>query len=137
MAPGGVVKRKVAAKPLKTFKQQIRFLTRRSGGRSVPQVVDRLRVYVLGWKAYYRLAQTPGVFKDLDQWIRHRLRAIQLKQWKRGKTIYRELMALGANLDVARTVAANSRRWWRNSGMLLHAVLTLDWSDKLGLPRLS
>src|SRR5438045_5084128 len=69
--------------------------------------------------------------------LRHRLRAIQLKQWKRGTTMYRELLALGAKLDVARKVAANSRRWWRNSGMLLNAVLTLNWSDRLGLPRLS
>lgn len=137
VAPGGAIKRRVAAKPMATFKQRIRQLTRRSGGRSMQEVVDRLRPYVLGWKAYFRLAQTPRVWLELDQWMRHRLRAIQLKQWKRGKTIFRELMALGAKSEVARKVAANSRRWWRNSGMLLNAVLTLDWSDKLGLPRLS
>ena len=51
--------------------------------------------------------------------------------------MYRELVALGAKPDVARQVAANSRRWWRNSGMLLNAVLTLKWSNQLGLPRLS
>ena len=54
-----------------------------------------------------------------------------------GTTIYRELTALGAKPDVARQVAANSRRWWRNSGMLLNAVLTIAWFDRLGLPRLS
>jgi RNA-directed DNA polymerase len=137
VAPGGVVKRRVADKPMATFKQRIRQLTGRSGGRSLKDVVDRLRLYVLGWKAYFRLAQTPRVFKDLDKWMRHRLRAVQLKQWKRGKTIYRELLALGAKPDVARQVAANSRRWWRNSGMLLNAVLTLKWADELGMPRLS
>jgi RNA-directed DNA polymerase len=51
--------------------------------------------------------------------------------------MYRELLVMGAKPDVARQVAANSRRWWRNSGMLLNAVLTLNWSDRLGLPRLS
>ena len=137
VAPGGVIKRKVAAKPLMTFKQRIRQLTCRSGGRSMQDVVDRLRPYVRGWKAYFRLAQTPRVWRELDQWLRHRLRAIQLKHWKRGTTMYRELLALGAKPDVARQVAANSRRWWRNSGMLLNAVLTLNWSDRLGLPRLS
>jgi RNA-directed DNA polymerase len=137
VGPGGVIKRKVAVKPLTTFKQRIRQLTSRSGGRSLPDVVDRLRSYVLGWRAYFRLAQTPRVWRELDMWLRHRVRAIQLKQWKRGKTMYRELMALGAKPDVARQVAANSLRWWRNSGMLLNAVLTLDWSDRLGLPRLS
>ncbi len=100
-------------------------------------VVDRLRTYVLGWKAYFRLAQTPKVWLKLDQWMRHRLRAIQLKQWKRGKTMHQELLALGAKPNVARTIAANSRRWWRNSGLLLNAVLILQWLDKLGMPRLS
>lgn len=137
VAPGGVIKRKVAVKPLTTFKQRIRQLTRRSGGRSMQDVVDHLRPYIQGWKAYFRLAQTPKVWRKLDMWLRHRVRAIQLKQWKRGKTMYRELMALGAKPDVARRVAANSRRWWRNSGMVLNAVLTLDWSNRLGLPRLS
>ena len=137
VAPGGAIKRKVAVKPLRTFKQRIRQLTCRSGGHSLQDAVDRLRPYVLGWKAYFRLAQTPKVWRKLDQWLRHRVRAIQLKHWKRGTTMYRELVALGAKPDAARQVAANSRRWWRNSGMLLNAVLTLNWSDRLGLPRLS
>jgi len=137
VAPGGVIKRKVAEKPLRMFKQRIRQLTCRSGGRSLQDAVDSLRPFVLGWKAYFRLAQTPRVWRELDQWLRHRLRAIQLKQWKRGTTMYRELLVMGAKPDVARQVAANSRRWWRNSGMLLNAVLTLNWSNRLGLPRLS
>jgi RNA-directed DNA polymerase len=137
VARGQVVKRKVAAKPLATFKQRVRQLTRRSGGRSMQQVVDGLRPYLLGWKAYFGLAQTPGIWRELDEWMRHRLRAIQLKQWKRGTTIYRELRALGAKPEVARRVAANGHCWWRNSGMLLNSVLTLAWFDRLGLPRLS
>jgi group II intron reverse transcriptase/maturase len=137
VGPGGAIKRRVADKPMVAFKHRVRQLTRRSGGRSMAEVVERLRLYVLGWKAYFRLAQTPRVWKDLDQWMRHRLRAIQLKHWKRGKTVYRELLALGAKPEIARLVAANTRRWWRNSGMLLNAVLTLEWADKLGVPRLS
>lgn len=137
VARGRVVKRRVADKPLATFKQRVRQLTRRSGGRSMQQVVDGLRPYLLGWKAYFGLAETPGVWRELDEGLRHRLRAIQLKQWRSGKTIYRELRALGATPGVARPVAANSRRWWRNSGMLLNSVLSIAWFDRLGLPRLS
>ena len=137
VARGQVVKRKVADKPLETFKQRVRQLTRRSGGRSMQDVVDGLRPYLLGWKAYFGLAQTPGVWRKLDEGLRHRLRAIQLKQWRRGTTIYRELRALGATPGVARQVAANSRRWWRNSGMLLNSVLDIAWFDRMGLPRLS
>ena len=118
------------------FKQRVRELTCRSGGRSLAQVVKQLRAYVLGWKAYFRMADTPGVWRELDQWMRHRMRAIQLKQWKRGTTAYRELLKLGAAPTVASHIAANTRRWWRNSGMLLNAVQNLAWADRLGIPRL-
>ena len=137
VARGGEVKRRVADKPMETFKQRVRQLTRRSGGRSMQDVVDGLRPYLLGWKAYFGLAQTPRVWRELDEGLRHRLRAIQLKQWKRGTTMYRELLAMGASAEVARKVAANSRRWWRNSAKLLNRVLTIAWFDHLGLPRLS
>jgi hypothetical protein len=131
------VKFRVADKPMATFKQRIRQLTRRSGGRSLEQVVQRLRPYMLGWKAYFGLSQTPKVWRTLDEWLRHRMRAIQLKHWKRGTTMFRELRALGASVDVAAQVAANSRRWWRNSDRLLKTTLTIAYFDALGVPRLS
>ena len=134
---GKEVKCKVAEKPLQSFKARIRQLTRRSGGRSMAQVVQKLRPYVLGWKAYFGLAQTPGIWRELDEWLRHRLRAIQLKHWKRPRTIYRELKANGAKENVARQVAVNSRRWWRNSDRLIKTVLTIAYFDRLGIPRLS
>jgi RNA-directed DNA polymerase len=131
------VKRKVAAKPLATFKQRVRQLTRRSGGRGMAEVIERLRPYLLGWKAYFGLAQTPGVWRTLDEWLRHRLRAIQLKHWKRGSTIHRELRKLGASESVAQRVAGNSRCWWRNSNGDIKRVLTIAYFDRLGVPRLS
>lgn len=137
VAKGREVKCKVAQKPLLDFKARIRQLTRRSGGRSMEQVIQQLRPYLLGWKAYFRLAQTPGVWRELDAWLRHRLRAIQLRHWKRPRTMYRELKALGAGETVARRVAGNSRRWWRNSDHLIKTVLTIAHFDKLGVPRLS
>jgi len=130
------VKCRVADKALATFKQRVRQLTCRSGGRSMEEVVGKLRPYLLGWKAYFRLAQTPKVWRTLDGWLRHRLRAIQLKHWKCGKTIYRRLRALGASPDVARTVAANSHCWWRNSDGEIKKVLTIEYFERLGAPRL-
>jgi RNA-directed DNA polymerase len=44
-------------------------------------VIESLRRYVLGWKAYFGLAQTPRIWRELDKWMRHRMRTIQLKQW--------------------------------------------------------
>ena len=135
--PGGQVKCRVADKALKTFKQRIRQLTRRSGGRNLSEIAERLRAYLPGWKAYFQLAQTPKVFRELDQWIRHRLRAVQLKHWRRGTTMYRELKAMGALDEDARKVAANSRCWWRNSRMALNRALPIAYFDRLGVPRLS
>jgi len=137
VAKGREVKCAVARKAVDNFKARIRQHMRRSGGRSMEQVVERLRPYLLGWRAYFGMAQTPRVWRELDEWLRHRLRAIQLRQWKRGTTIYRELKARGATHDVATQVAANGRRWWRNSAKLLNGVLPITWFDQMGLPRLS
>ncbi len=101
------------------------------------QVVDKLRPYMLGWKAYFCMAQTPAVWRRLDEWLRHRLRAIQLRHWRRPAVIRRELRALGASSDVAAQVAGNCHRWWHNSAMRLNSVLTIAYFDRLGLPRLS
>lgn len=133
----GVIKLAVAKKALEVFKQQIRLRTCRSGGRSISEVIAKLRPYVNGWKAYFGLAQTPGVWRELDQWMRHRMRAIQLKHWRRGPTIYRELLKMGASAKVAQKVAANSRSWWRNSRYALNSVLTIAYFDRLGMPRLT
>lgn len=98
VAKGKEVKCKVAVKSLSNFKARIRQPTRRCGGRSMEQVVQKLRPCVLGWKA----AQTPRVWLGRDDWLRHRLRAIQLKQWTRPETMYRELKVLGATEALAR-----------------------------------
>ena len=89
-----------------------------------------------GWKHYFRLTDTPTGFANLDQWIRHRSRALQLKQWKRGRTIYRELCARGMSRRAAAQVAANGRRWWRNSAMAIHIALPNSLFDELGFPGL-
>ncbi len=68
--------------------------------------------------------------------MRHRMRAIQLKHLKRAKTIDPELLARKTSSDVAAQVAANARRWWRNSGTFLNSVLNLAWASRLGIPRL-
>ena len=139
-AKGREVKRRIAAKALVTMKDRVRDITKRSGGRSMTNVVNELRSYLVGWKNYFRLADTPRIFDDLDKWIRHRLRAIQLKQWKRGTTIFRELVKRGMRPDGptgAGRIASNARRWWRNSGKAIGIAFPISYFDNLGLPRLA
>jgi group II intron reverse transcriptase/maturase len=133
----GNVSRKIAGKALARFKQRIRAMTRRSAGRSLAQIAERLRAYVPGWKGYFRLAQTPVAFLDLDKWLRHRLRAVQLKHWRSGTTTFRALRALGVSHDDAARIAACDGRWWYTSGKVMNRALTVAYFDRLGVPRLS
>lgn len=138
VAPGRVIKRRVAPKALKAMKERVRQLTRRNGGRSLTQLIAGLRSYLVGWRAYFRLADTPRVFTDVDQWLHRRLRAAILKQWKRGATTYRELRRRGLSARLARAAAAHSRRWWAMATHgALKTALPCSYFDHLGVPRLA
>ena len=136
VARGRTIRRRVAPQAIERMKERVRELSRRSAGKSLAQMCKPLGRYLAGWKAYFRLAETPRAFADIDAWVRHRLRAVQLKHWKRGTTVYRELVARGMSPDAARRVAANSRRWWHNSAMAIHIALPNRLFDELGVPRL-
>jgi group II intron reverse transcriptase/maturase len=137
VAKGRVIRRRVAPQAIERMKERVRELTRRSAGRSLAQLCKPLGKYLSGWKAYFRLADTPRAFADIDGWVRHRLRAVQLKHWKRGRVVYRELIARGMPPDAARQVAANSPRWWHNSAMALNMALPNDLFKRLGVPKLA
>lgn len=137
VAPGKIVKRRVSPKALVAMKERVRQITSRNGGRSIVQVVAMLRSYLVGWKAYFRLADTPGVFESVDQWLHRRLRMLILKQWKSGTTTYRELRQRGLPARLARAAAAHVRQWW---AMATHGALKtafpVQYFDQLGVPRL-
>ena len=127
----------VAPQALDKLRERVRQLTRRSRGRSLEQVAADLRAYVPGWRAYFQLAQTPTVMQALDRWLRHRLRAVQLAQWKRGPTAYRALRRLGAGRDQALCIAGNLRRWWHTSAIGINRLLPIAYFDRLGVPKFS
>ena len=135
--PGSVVRRRLAPKALKRMKDRVRFITKRTRGRSLQQVCEDLKGYLQGWKQYFRLVETPRVLTSLDQWIRHRLRALQLKQWRHSRTIFRELRRRGMFRGAAARVAANRRCWWKNAAMAIHIAFPNSLFDELGVPRLA
>jgi group II intron reverse transcriptase/maturase len=138
VAKGRVIRPRVAPAALAEMRARVRQITGRTGGRSLTKVAEELRSYLTGWKLYFRLAETPSVFREQDEWLRHRLRAVQLKQWKHGPTICSELLARGASGPVARAVAAHATRWW---AMAAHggtqSALPTSYFDRLGVPRLA
>jgi group II intron reverse transcriptase/maturase len=137
VARGGAVKSRVAAKALKAMKERVRELTSRNGGKSLDQVAKNLGGYLRGWKEYFQLAETPGVFRELDEWIRHRMRMIQLKQWKTGPTAYRKLRAKGFSHDAAAMAADFQHSWWHRATTAAHIVMPISYFDTLGVPRLA
>jgi len=137
VAPGKEVRRRVAPKALEKLKERVRELTARNAGSSLPTIIEELGQYLRGWKGYFHLAQTPRILGEIEEWIRHRLRAVQLKHWKQGRTTYEALRKLGASERTAALVAANTRRWWHNAAIALHFALTKAYFDRLGLPRLT
>jgi RNA-directed DNA polymerase len=138
VAAGRTVQRRVAPEALEELKQRVRQITRRSGGRSLPQVVGALGPYLRGWKGYFQLADTPKIFAELDGWIHRRLRALQLKQWKRGRTTFRELRARNVPEWLLVKGAGHGRRWWWAAGLgALHTALPGSYLERLGVPRLA
>jgi group II intron reverse transcriptase/maturase len=138
VAPGKKVKLRVAAKALKEMKQRVRQITRRSGGRSMERVTKELGAYLRGWKEYFKLSDTNGIFFALDQWIHRRLRAVQLKQWKRGRTAARALRAMGLPEWIVLKGSGFARRWWWAAALgATHTALPGIYFERLGVPRLA
>jgi hypothetical protein len=137
-AAKSTLKRRIGAKALGAMKDRVRQITDRHGGRSLHRVTEELKTYLEGWRKYFQLSETPKVFATLDKWIHHRLRQVQLKQWKRGTTTYRELRRLGLDEVLAAKAAAYTHRWWVNSGdMALNIALPGALFERMGVPRLA
>jgi len=94
---------------------RIRELTPRNWGRSVDVCIRQANAYLLGWLGYFGVCtRAEGrTLRALDAHIRRRLRALQLKQWKRKRTIVKKLMKLGIKAKRAwQGVYGGHRSWW-------------------------
>jgi RNA-directed DNA polymerase len=128
-------RRRVSEKALKACKQEVRRLTFRTRGVSLARVVGDLRQYLSGWYAYFGFAEAPSSFKELDSWIRRRLRCYRWKQW--GRRRYRELRRRGVSRDLAWNTVKSAHGPWRISrSPALAIALPGRYFDGLGLPRL-
>jgi group II intron reverse transcriptase/maturase len=107
---------KVAARSVARFKANLRAMFARWRGRSLARVIKEATPILRGWINYFRLAETKGVFEDLDGWFRRKLRTILWRQWKRPKTRKRKLMQRGIEKYRAWKSAGNGRGPWWNAG---------------------
>jgi RNA-directed DNA polymerase len=131
-------RRRIAPKALVRFKRRVQELTRRTRGISVERMVADLATYLRGWHGYFRFCETRSVLRDLDSWVRRRLRAVVWKQWKRGRRRFAELRKRDINGDLAAKTAGSSHGPWRLArSPALNYALPNAYFDSLGLPRLA
>lgn len=130
----GGVRIRVDPKALKRCKDRIRGLTSRRWSVAMEHRIGRLNRFVLGWMGYFRLADTPRVFAELDEWFRRRMRQIRWKEWKRPRSRHRMLRSLGIPGRSAREWASSGKGYWRIGGsvVLARALPNAYWED-LGL----
>ena len=114
----GKCRLRVHAKSVVKMKNKIRELTDRNKGISNKKREKEYQEYVRGWVQYYRLADMKGLLKRTDEWARRRIRAVYWKQWKKIKTRYRMLKALGMEHWMAKELACSRKGYWRMAQML-------------------
>lgn len=129
------LKIKVSDKALMKLKATVRMLSRRTRGHTLLQVIAEIRKSLLGWKAYFDIAEVLSPLRDLDKWIRRRLRSYVWKQW--GRKGYRMLRRLGVKRQLAWNTAKSAHGPWRLSASpALYSALPNKYFQNLGLPEL-
>ena len=112
---GFVGRIRISGKRLKTFKQRVKEIFRRNRGCSMDWRYAEFRSYARGWLSYFALEEVKTTLRELDKWLRRRVRACYWKQWKRSKTRLKKLMSLGLSYESARKFAFSGKGAWRLS----------------------
>lgn len=126
----------VAPKSMARCRERLRELTRRTRSGRLADIVDEVNQQVRGWVGYFRLADTPTPFKELDEWLRRRLRQLVWKRWKRGRTRWRELVALGVPPTMAGLGALGKSPWRMAATPVVHMALSNTYWKAQGLQSL-
>lgn len=127
---------KVADKAIEALKAKVRELTRRTRGHRLSDIVAELRATLLGWKAYFGIAEVLSPLREIDKWVRRRLRCYAWKQW--GSAGYRELRKRGVSVREAWNTSKSAHGPWRLSKTpALTLALPLKTFRQMGLPELA
>jgi len=115
------------------FKDRVRELTRRNNPLSMSQVIHELSIYLRGWVGYFGLQEFTYLFRDLDAWIRSRLRSMQLKKWKKPQKFQRIMIKAGFDPQEAHGVWLKMNRWQSVMRQPVRFVMNLHWFRARGL----
>lgn len=124
---------RVSDKARGKFKRKVRELTRRNNPYSMYQVIQELNEYLQGWVGYFRIQEFKYLFRDLDAWIRSRLRSAQLKKWKKPRKFQRIMIKAGFDPYKAHKTWVRMNKWQSVMRREVRFVMNNDWFGKLGL----
>lgn len=121
-------------KKIKNFKEKIRLLTPRNHGMNVEEMILRLNPVLRGWANYFRVANCKGVFAQIMEWTRRRLRMKQMKEWKSWKPLHKALRRRGFKGEFKKI---SMTRWRNSASPLVNMALPNKWFNGLGLINLA
>ena len=129
----GGLRLRVHPKSAASLKDRVREILSRSNGWSLEYRRHRLRCLVHGWVGYFRLADMRRMLRDLDGWVRRKIRCVYWKCWKRTSAKFRALVRLGVGRRQAWHWANSRKAYWRVAGSgILHRALGNDRLEELG-----
>ncbi|ETT60221.1 reverse transcriptase (RNA-dependent DNA polymerase), partial [Paenibacillus sp. FSL H8-237] len=120
---------RIAKQSLQRVKVRIQEISSRKRSMKMEERIKELNHYLMGWCGYFSLADTPSTFRDMDKWIRRRLRMCLWKQWKTPRTKVKRLISLGVPKDKAYEWGNTRKGYWRIAGspILQHALNNQYW----------
>jgi RNA-directed DNA polymerase len=125
---------RIAPDSVRRLMQKVRDLMRAGRGWSLAHTIDELNPLLRGWINYFRLTASRGPLAELDGWVRHRLRCLLWRQWKRSRTRVRHLRALGLSEDLARWGRGSGRGpWWNAGAKAMNCALPAAYFTRKGL----
>ena len=127
-------KLKIAPTSLTRLEDKIREVLKGARGRSLTTAITELNPILRGWMAYFKLTETKKALEELDGWIRHKLRCILWRQWKRPYTRAKNLMKAGLTEERAWRSACNQRGlWWHSGASHMNQAFPKSFFDRSGL----
>jgi len=131
-------KKRISVQALERFKKRVRERTRRKGGASLERTVKDLAPYLRGWAEYFAGPDSYWLLRELDSWVRRRLRCVVWKQWRTGRTRYTGLRRRGVRAHLAAATAASPFGPWRLSrSRAMSLAVSNAELESLGLPAMS
>lgn len=119
------IKFRVHNKSYERLKDKIREITNRNISMNFNFRLKKLKQIIVGWVNYFKLANMKNKLKELDRWIRRRLRACIWKTWKKTKTRFRNLIKLKVPKGKAWEYANTRKGYWRISNSpILNKTIT-------------